>query len=148
METIANFPDLASAQVAQSFLEAEGIPSLIPDQFLAGLDWRMCGGIGGVRLQVPPEHVEAAVALLSEMPAFDQAELERLADDASPLDVQETCPACGSSEIMPDASRRRSKALGMLLEPMSIFALALGATRNQKMRCSTCGHTWCPTAIR
>ena len=38
MYTIANFPDLASAQVAQSLLESADIMSVIPDESLAGID--------------------------------------------------------------------------------------------------------------
>jgi len=39
METIENFPDLASAEVARSVLDAEGIVSVIPEEYLSGLDW-------------------------------------------------------------------------------------------------------------
>lgn len=146
MKTVGNFPDLASARLAQAMLEGEGIPSTIPDEHLAGLDWRMSGALGGVRLQVSPEHAEAAVALLEQGTAVDPEELDRLAvgnDQASDI---ETCPSCGSSSIGPARPRSRAKALTMLFFPFLLLAWPFLAASRRKRICSACSHTWRPTA--
>ena len=48
MATVGNFPDLVSAQLAQSVLRERGIATLIPDEYLAGVDWQLhlYGGVG------------------------------------------------------------------------------------------------------
>ena len=52
METVGNFPDLASARVVQSLLEAEGIEAQIPDEYFSGVDWQMNTALRGVRVTV------------------------------------------------------------------------------------------------
>jgi ribosomal protein S27AE len=144
--TVGNYPDLASAQLAQSLLEAEGIPSSIPDQHLAGLDWRLTGGLGGVRLQVAPELAEAAIALLAQTPDFEDSELDQLAEDSAPPSDHDACPSCGSSSVASEASRRRAKALTMLFFPVLLLVWPFLAATTRRLQCSTCGHTWRPTS--
>jgi hypothetical protein len=144
VKTVARFPDLTSAQLAQSMLEAAGIPCSIPDEHSAGLDWRLTGGLGGVRLQVPPEHAEAAVQLLERDAAIDDAELEKLAECGPPLSDRDFCPACGSPSVASAPSRRRAKALTMLFAPALLVAGPLLAADRPKLVCSTCGHVWRP----
>jgi len=145
MKTVGNFPDLVSARLAQAMLEGEGIPSTIPDEHLAGLDWRMSGALGGVRLQVSDEHAEAAAALLEQGTMVDSAELDRLAVGNDQVPDTEICPSCGSSSIGPARPRRRAKALTMLFFPFLLLAPFLAASRRKQI-CSACGHTWRPTA--
>ena len=145
MKTVGSFPDLASARMAQAMLEAEGIPSAIPDEHVAGLDGRISETLGGVRLQVPPEHAEAAAILLEQSANIDPAELERLAvgDDQAP--EVEKCPTCGSSSVAPVRSGR-AKALAMLFWPVLLLALPFLVASRGKWRCSSCGHAWRPSA--
>jgi len=145
MKTVGNFPDLASARLAQAMLEGEGIPSTIPDEYLAGLDWRMSGALGGVRLQVSPEHAEAAVALLEQGTIVDSAELDRLAVGDDQVSDVEICPSCSSSSIGPARPRRRAKALTMLFFPFLLLAWPFLAAARRKRLCSECGHIWHPT---
>lgn len=113
MRTIATFPDLASAEMARSALEAEGIPAMVPDAEFAGLDWRLSTALGGVRLQVPAEEADA--------------------DDV--------CPYCTSRDVRPDRHQRIT-ALSMLFFPLLIIALPLRLLSLGKYKCSTCGRTW------
>lgn len=129
MRTIGNFPDLASAQVAQSLLQAEGITATIPDEFLAGIDWQMSTALQGVRLQVAPEDADDAEALLATLTPTD-------AEPAS-----DVCPSCGSAAIGPAPWRRRLKGLFMLFPPLVVLAPLLLFGRHTLV-CSACGRSW------
>jgi hypothetical protein len=136
--TVGNYPDLASAQLAQSILDGEGIFTNIPDEHLAGIDWQMGTALHGVRLQVPPEDAERARELLSSVfPATqDEAEWEKLpASDAT----EEVCPSCGSNALGPPKWKNRLKAAALLFPPVLLlwpFFAAFGADRT----CSACGR--------
>jgi len=147
LKTVGNFPDLPSAQVAQSRLESEGIPSTIPDAAVAGLDWRLGSGLGGVRLQVAPEHAEAAAALLDQSVGVDPDELDRLAEAAVPGSDRDTCPACGSESIGPVPGKRRAKVMTMLFPPILLVIWPFLAFARRRLLCSTCGHTWHPRHV-
>lgn len=68
MKTLRTFPGLIPAQLAQARLLASGIQSVIPDEASASMGY--AGVAGGVRLQVQPEDVTAAEAVLAEEADF------------------------------------------------------------------------------
>jgi ribosomal protein S27AE len=142
METVGTYPDLASAQIAQSVLEAEGIPSIIPEEHQASLDWRMSGALGGVTLQVPPEHLERATSVLREHDAFDHAELDRAAGARAPEEPDDYCPRCGSMSIAPARLDRRLRGLAMLFPPLALVIGPIAMLRKRRLVCSSCGHSW------
>lgn len=130
MQTIANFPDLISAELAQSLLEAEGIESTIPEENIAGLDWRWATALQGIRLQVADEDAGAARALLAET-----SEIER----EPAVDV---CPKCGSAEIAQSQWKRKLKGVTMFV-PFLILVWPFVMWMEPKMECASCGHRWC-----
>jgi hypothetical protein len=130
METIGNFPDLVSAEVAQSLLEAEGIMSTIPEENIAGLDWRWGTALQGIRLQVDEEDAEAARALLA-----GEGEIEQEGD-------VDTCPRCGSIDIAQSQWKRQFKAVTLFV-PVLILVWPFVMWMEPKMRCAACGHRWC-----
>jgi DNA-directed RNA polymerase subunit M/transcription elongation factor TFIIS len=132
MQTVGNFPDLASAQMAAAALRSDGIESLIPDEHLAGVDWQMGTALHGIRLQVAPDDVEAAEALLAEL----QTEV---ATDDAPAD--EVCPKCGSEQIGPAKWKQRIKAYGLFFPP-ALLAWPLYALLGPLNTCRKCGHEW------
>lgn len=67
MITIARFFDVQSAQLAKMALEGSGIPVFLESEGMAQLAY----AFGGVRVQVPPSHVEDARAILKDL-AKDQ----------------------------------------------------------------------------
>lgn len=129
MQTVGNYPDLASARVAQSLLEAEGIEAVIPDEYLAGVDWQLGTAIQGVRLQVRDEDAEEARDLL-----------------AQPVPAEgEPCPRCGSDAVTPARWKQRIKALTLLvpiLAPVIVLLWPLFALVRPSMQCTACGHRW------
>ena len=135
MKVVATFPDLASAELAKSVLEAQEIPALIPDSNLAGMDWRLGTALGGVRLQVDEQHLEEASEVLSlaangaaEQPGVSFAEDEK-------------CPHCSSTHIGPD-DQRRLKMLSLMFFPIAFVTLPLILMSRGKARCGDCGKTW------
>ena len=134
MQTIANYPDLVSAQLAQSLLEAEGIESSIPDEHLAGVDWRMSTALHGIRLQVGPDDAEEATALLNDGQAVDRSEIV-------PPEREDLCPSCGSDAIGPARWRRRLKAATMLF-PVLFLVLPIFLAVQPTLVCGACGHRW------
>ena len=62
MKIVKTYPNRIEADIAKIALDAEGIPS-----FVLGIGVAMEGGMEGVQLQVPDEHVESALKVLEEL---------------------------------------------------------------------------------
>ena len=137
MDTVATFPDLISAQLAQSLLDAEGIESSIPDEHLAGIDWQMTTALHGIRLQVAPDDLPSAAALLSPGEVVDPESPEEAAAEGQ----NEHCPQCGSDLMGPGRWRRRAKALTMFM-PLLILLWPLVTTLGPAFECLKCGRLW------
>ncbi len=137
MYTIANFPDLASAQVAQSLLESADIMSVIPDESLAGIDWRMTTALHGIRLQISPGDTEAATTLLStEVPELAEA---LFSSDEQNANLDEMCPVCGAGVVDVAPWKRRWKA-ATLLFPGLLLLWPLVAAVRPPLVCLSCGQ--------
>lgn len=135
MKTIATFPDLAAAEMARSILRAEGIPALIPDGQMAGLDWRLGTALGGVRLQVAPEHAEVAARLLDAT-----ATAEPPLDSSESL-PDERCPFCKSTLIGRD-DHRTLRILSLLIFPILVITLPIILLTRGRLRCHNCRRVW------
>jgi hypothetical protein len=64
MQMAARFADLPEANVASSMLRAYGLHPEIPETNHGGIDWGISSALGGYRLMVPDEELEAAVELI------------------------------------------------------------------------------------
>jgi uncharacterized RDD family membrane protein YckC len=62
-ETVARFHDPIEAEIVRGRLEAEGIPAIAADANLIRVHSLMSAAVGGVKVQVPPEHLERAHAI-------------------------------------------------------------------------------------
>jgi hypothetical protein len=144
MATVGNFPDLASAQLAQSVLREHGVVTLIPDEYLAGVDWQLGTALQGVRLQVRTSDLERASSILaaSHGPEFDDEE-----ESAEDEDEPEACPRCQSTLVGPPPWKRRLKVATFLFPPL-IFLWPLFALRGVDRTCSSCGLSWNHEASR
>jgi hypothetical protein len=127
---LATFRHSAEAHVWRAKLLANGIPAAVLDQYLVGTQWLYSQAIGGVKLCVPREHSEAAMALLDA----DESEALRSAPEASlPPAPDELCPRCGAPVAGSSRLGVRSRALSLLLTIPFIL-------RRRSERCSACGH--------
>lgn len=59
MKTIKTYSTRTEADIANLALDAAGVPSII-----IGVGVAMEGGIAGIKLQVPDDHVELAMEIL------------------------------------------------------------------------------------
>lgn len=132
--TIAPYRDVPTAGLVQSKLEGAGIPCFLDDEFTIGVNWLYSNALGGVKLKVPREYAEEALALLAsdaESPA---------PEEASELPPASACPACGATEIETVNCTRKSELLTIFL---SWVLLSVPFFFNSKRyRCIKCGHRW------
>jgi predicted RNA-binding Zn-ribbon protein involved in translation (DUF1610 family) len=125
---VATFREAYQAYLGKGKLEAEGISSIVVDEYLVGINWMYSQAIGGVKLQVPEADYERAADLLKEDYAKD---LEAMEQEIT----KETCPKCGSRSI---SLRAYSK---WWLIPSLFFAAPI-FFRKKKWRCADCGEVW------
>jgi hypothetical protein len=69
MITVANCNSPMHAQLLKSVLEDSGIPVLIPNEYSAQTMPHLILAMGGVHVQVPEEHSEAARKLIADFDA-------------------------------------------------------------------------------
>jgi len=65
MVTVATYSNLSDAFLLKSFLEGDGIPVLIPDEYVAQSGGLGIVALGGIRVQVPEAFSERAEELVS-----------------------------------------------------------------------------------
>jgi len=84
--TVASFLDPLEARIVHGRLAAEGIDAYLADEHQAINDWYMRQALGGVKLRVRRDQVDAARAVLDDLAhgslAVDDGEAEA---DAAPL---------------------------------------------------------------
>lgn len=74
-KTIASFSLPYEAQIAKSFLESEGIATMITDEHTINMDWFYSNALGGVRLNVLSGDADRASELLAKDYSQDVDEL-------------------------------------------------------------------------
>ncbi len=122
MVTVATRYSLDEAFLLRSYLGGSGIPAFIPDEFMAQNVWTWITAIGGIRIQVPSEHENAARELIAS--AHSSA-----SDAVSPVH----CPYCSSTSVTPNDLGKR-----MALFSLILFALPLPFGRDS-YTCKSCG---------
>lgn len=122
--TIATFGNSWEAHLAAGKLEAAGIPAVLGDENINSIGGGLYGNmVGGIKLQVPEVHAEAALAAL-------------------PQRVRETrlkCPRCGSVD-----TRQIDFTPGIKI----LFLCMLGIPylfAQKPWYCLGCSYAWKPT---
>ena len=90
LRTIRRFRDQPEALLARNVLESAGIVSFLQDENIVRLVWQNSNLLGGIKLQVASQDVEAAEAILSQ-PIPESIDVGNKADYEQPK-----CPKCGS----------------------------------------------------
>ncbi len=129
--TLQHFRDIPEALLAKGMLESAGIKCLLADGNLVRMDWLLSNAIGGIRLQVDKQELEAARAILDEPipPELDQEELGETY-------AQPRCPRCCSLDIgFEKIDRFWTYGLWLLLS----FPIPVG---KNNWKCYTCGIEW------
>jgi hypothetical protein len=144
--TVTITGDLPSAQLVAARLEAQGIPTFLPDELMAGQAWHLSPAMRGVRVQVPSHRLDDARAVLDERPEPPDPDDgptpgERLADRAwktsiigyllwpflHPYAFWLALSALRRDDLTPRARGRARRAL--VLSVVSLVALAYVAAR-------------------
>ena len=91
--TIRRFRDLPEALLAKGSLDSAGIESALVDENIVRLDWFLSNLMGGVKLEVDPEDVDAANEILNQtIPA--NFEVTGVGEYEQPQ-----CPRCQSLDV-------------------------------------------------
>jgi hypothetical protein len=125
MVVIAQFRDLADAEVASASLDAAGIPNDLADCQTIGVAWSYSNALGGIRLHVSDAAADEARAVLGEATEVEWPELPDGAAD-------ERCPACGHDALELDSGPRKTLAV------MTGLTIPIWFWRS-KLRCCVCG---------
>jgi hypothetical protein len=89
--TLRQFRDLPEALLAKGALESAGIESFLADDNMVRMDWFISNLIGGIKIKVKPEDLEAAQEILDQ-PIPERFDVEGVGDYQQP-----GCPKCGRS---------------------------------------------------
>src|SRR5271169_5680673 len=79
MVTVRQYRDPAEAGLAKCTLDSAGIQCYLRDENIVRLDWLWSNLLGGIRLQVAKEDLEAAESILSE-PVRERLPVDREED--------------------------------------------------------------------
>ena len=128
--TLRQYRDLSEALLAKGFLESAGIESFLLDETTIRMDWLWSNLLGGVKLVVKPEDVDAAIQILSQK-IPEKFTVEGAGDFEQPR-----CPQCQSLEISyEDLNKPATYASTFLLNlPIQVSC--------RRWNCQSCGYIW------
>lgn len=130
--TIRQYRDQAEAIMARSVLESAGIGCYLRDENTIRIDWLWSNLMGGIRLQVAAEDVEAAEAVLS------QPIPESIAVSGEPDYEQPKCPKCGSLDTSLNNFEAKVGATSMLILGFPLPS----PVEKDDWHCHSCGCNW------
>jgi Putative prokaryotic signal transducing protein len=126
---IRRFRDLPEAQLAKGSLESSGIECFLTDDNMVRMDWFISNLLGGVKLLVDREDVEAAAAVLNE-PTPEILDVEGVGAYEQPR-----CPECQSLDVnFEQLNRKVAYTSAWLGVPIPLHT--------QAWTCRACGHRW------
>lgn len=130
--TVRRYFFLDQAYLARSLLESVGIPCFLANEQIATAHPGMLVAAGGIRLQVPAALASQAIQVL------DDAEAEPGRETPLPGDepADDTCPACGSAEVIDRGYPAAVTVFGWLLLGAPFLVIP------RRFECATCGHCW------
>jgi hypothetical protein len=132
--TVASYVEPSEAHVVRALLESAGLPATVADEHHVTANYPISTALGGVRVQVPREHLEAARELVA---AYASGELERELE-AELGEAPEACPACGSHRL----ARHVPAADKALAVTVFLLGGATFPTSESLVECGDCGHAW------
>lgn len=127
--TVGKFRDLPEALLAKGCLESAGIEAYLVDDNMIRMDWFYSNLLGGIKLKVRPDDVEAAQEILSQ-PIPEAIEVE--ADGSY---EQPKCPQCHSLDIS-------YQPLNKLVSYGSMYLGVPIPVHTASWTCQACHHEW------
>ena len=129
--TIRRYRDPVEAMLARAALESAGIEAYLRDENIVRMDWFYSNMIGGLRLQVAKDDVEAAEAVLS------QPVPESFTTDDGSLYEQPKCPRCHSLDISFEHVDAKVSLAALVLLGVPVPSRIVDA-----WKCNACGLLW------
>ena len=127
--TIKQFRDLPEALLAKGFIESAGIECFLADENIVRMDWFISNFVGGIKLQVSPDNVQAALEVLS------QPIPEEFSFDGEDKYKQPRCPKCYSLDIsFEELNKEVAYTSAWLGVPIPL--------QQKSWKCMTCGRRW------
>jgi hypothetical protein len=126
---LRQFRDLPEALLAKGALESAGIESFLADDNMVRMDWFISNLIGGIKIKVKPEDLEAAQEILDQ-PIPEGFDVEGVGDYQQP-----TCPKCGSLDVtFQQLNQPVAYGSAWIKLPLPVHYKA--------WRCRACKHEW------
>jgi hypothetical protein len=129
MVTIRQIRDLPEALLAKGSLESAGIEVVLIDDNVIRLDWFWSNLMGGIKLKVAPEDVEAANEILNQ-PIPEGFDVTGVGEYQQPF-----CPKCQSRDV----------TFQELNKPIAYSTMYVGVPillRRRAWRCHSCDAEW------
>jgi hypothetical protein len=131
--TVAVYDQIYLADLAKAQLLDQGVPCIIVDQNMIGMNLFYSNALGGIKIQVPAANYKQALGILKDGEH----------NDVPGVPIRELrCPACGSREVNP----RRYNGLLLMLSALLLFVgtanSTLFSTSRSGYRCTFCRHDW------
>jgi hypothetical protein len=131
LSIVRQFRDMHDALLAKGLLESAGLECFLVDDNIVRLNWFISNLVGGIKLAVNSEDIEAAVEIM-EQPIPDAFEVE-----GSETYEQPRCPGCGSIDISHHAGLDKRFALPALY----VSGIPVPIPRDV-WKCASCGAQW------
>lgn len=129
--TIARYLYTWEAEIVRGLLESEGIPATLADENIVRLNWSYALAVGGVRLQVPVQCVEAARSVMLKQQQGEYALALEKEFELPPA----TCSKCGARDLQPIHS-----VWWLVLLALSFGLAAIFPPPRNGVRCGKCRY--------
>jgi Putative prokaryotic signal transducing protein len=129
---IAQFLSLPQATLAKSILDSAGIDSFLADDNLVRMDSLISNILGGVKLFVRSDDLEAAKSILEQTPP-EKFEVEGIGEY-----IQPRCPSCQSTDVSFTGPEKQRPYMSRFIG-QSISVIKDDA---QYWECHSCGRGW------
>ncbi|MCB0422223.1 MAG: DUF2007 domain-containing protein [Bdellovibrionales bacterium] len=124
---LRSFSNSLEANIVCSFLNSQGIETQSRDEHIVNINWLYSNAVGGVKVMVRSQDLEAATSALEAQ------------ESAPPLEVVgEECPKCHSTQT--EHNFKSYKGIKTLF--VALFALVLPFRDREAWSCLSCGHQW------
>ncbi|QDU57155.1 putative signal transducing protein [Aeoliella mucimassa] len=99
---LTSYSTIAEAQLCQAVLQQEGIDCFLENEASVGVNWLWSNALGGVKLLVPHEQLEAATTLLESVQLTESAKQDL-------GDITFECEDCGAQITFPGERRGKTE---------------------------------------
>jgi hypothetical protein len=127
--TVRKFRDLPEALLAKGSLESAGIAAYLVDDNMVRIYWLYSNLVGGIKLTVHPEDVEAATEILNQ-PIPETFEVEGVGQYEQPK-----CPRCHSLDV-------NYRELNKLVSYGSLYFGIPIPLQTRAWTCHPCRYEW------